>query len=368
MKKKNRIALIHDILIEYGGAERTLEVFVKKFPNCDIYTFYIDKTNKNIMRAIGSSSVYSSPWQRIGFIKNMGKLVSIFKPLAWLYFYRLKIPQYDTVVSFSSSYNSKVYKKQKHQNHISYIFTPPKYLYDEVNDIVLIKKFPFSILFYPLMSFFRYLDKKSISRVDKVIAISKTVQNRIKKYYGIKSQLIYPPVTIKQAKTQGGKRGYYLFLSRLVKQKGVDLVLSSALKYDFPLTFAGKGYMSNKIKLATNKKIRYVGFVPEKKLFSLYSNAKALIYCAKDEDFGLVPIEAMSCGTPVIGYFSGGLKETLIDGQTGIFFRKYNPESLNSAIKKFEILTFNHSKIKKHALNFSDKKFLNKFVKAIYNL
>lgn len=363
--KTNKIAVIHDILIDYGGAERTLEFFLKNFKNCDVYTFYIDKKSNLMKSVVGKSEVKSSIFQKMP-LEKLGRYISFFKPFAWAYFYFLKIPKYETVISFSSSYNSKLYRKSNNQKHICYMFTPPKYLYNETNDMQFIKRFPYNLILHPALNLLKIIDQNSMQGIDKVIAISATVQNRIKRHYKVDSEIIYPPLTIKRPKGKVLKKNYYLFLSRLVQQKGVDLVLSLAKKYNLKIKFAGKGYLGEKIN--KNNSVEFIGFVDENKLAKLYSEAKALIYCAKDEDFGLVPVESIYCNTPVVAYKSGGVEETIIDNKSGVLFTKFDVNSLYQAIKKIERMRLWEDRIYKYVKKFEGKYFARKFKKIIYKV
>ncbi len=360
--KRNKIAVIHDILIDYGGAERALESFLRDFKNCDLYTFYFDSKSKTMRRVVGKIRVRSSLFQFVP-IKHLGRFVSFLKPFAWLYFYLLRIPDYQTIVSFSSSYNAKLVRKRGAQRHVSYIFTPPKYLYKETNDLVFIKKFPFNLILKPIFAVLRLIDKNSVQNIDLLIAISNTVKRRIKKYYDRNSDIIYPPVNIQKPTYKIKKGNHYLFLSRLVKQKGLDLITELASKYDIKIKIAGAGYMQK--KLPFNKNIEYLGFVPENEISDTYAKARATIYCAKDEDFGLVPVESMYCGTPVVAFKSGGVEETVVNKKSGIFFESFSVISLYKAIKKLERINFRSNSVKRYAEKYKNKYFLRKFKKVL---
>jgi len=276
-----------------------------------------------------------------------------FKPYILYYWQKLDFSNYELVISSSHSFCSNwVNVKGK---HLSYIHTPPRFLYDEFNEMAFLRKFPFKQLLSMYFDGLRKKDFLKLQKIDLLIANSKNVQKRIFKYYKRKSIVLYPPVETKAGMKKKGD--YYLFFSRLVKQKGGELAVRAFNQNGKKLLIVGEGGQIKKLKKISKKNIRFFGFQPDQKMKGIFIKTKALIYCSIDEDFGIIPVEAMSYGVPVIAYQSGGVKETIIDKKTGIFLKKYNVNSLNRAIEKFELLKFNKNVCQKQAKKFEERKF-----------
>lgn len=355
------IAIIHDILMDYGGGERVLEAVLEIFPNSDLYTFYNNHENKKIQSFIGKRKIYSSIFQKLPYLNKIGPFFSFLKPFSWWYFYNLNLSKYDGLLSFSSSFNSKLVRKTGSQFHITYIHTPPKYLYSEKNELEIIKKFPFNFLLKPFILIFRKIDIHSLSNIDSVICNSKEVRKRILRYYKVDAKIIHPPMLTSKIKFSKGKGKYFIFHSRLVKQKGIELAVKTFNKHSLPLVVIGDGYLRKRLIQLSGKSIKFLGFISDQKIPKFYKFAKALIYCSQDEDFGIVPIEAMNFGVPVIAFNSGAIKETVIDGVTGILFNKFTEESLHSAIIKFESTNFREPKLISFSKKFDKNIFQQKF-------
>ncbi|MBI2007473.1 MAG: glycosyltransferase, partial [Candidatus Blackburnbacteria bacterium] len=223
--------------------------------------------------------------------------------------------------------------------------------------------------------FMRLYDWNSAQRVDYFIANSENVRQRIKKFYRREAKVIYPPVEVNaKRKTQNAKREYYLVVSRIVGGKGLEMAIEAANRLGFPLKVAGtpSGYTAlyGNLRKKAKKNIEFLGYVEDGEFSKLYAGAKAFLALAKDEDFGITPVEAMLCGTPVIAYKGGGYLETVIDpstarsgqGETGIFFDDYSPDGLADAIKRFDVTRFNPVMIVKHAQKFSKERFKKEIV------
>lgn len=364
LRNIRKIAIVYDILLTYGGAEKVLENLLKIYPDADIYTFIFNKRDKTIYNKFSKTNPKTSFIQRFQWLGKYDFLLSILKPLALFYFWFLNLSKYDLVISLSGSYNSKLLKKIN-GTHICYLLTPPKYLYKEKNEFDFIKIFPFNIIFYPFISALRKIDCLASKSPDEIIAISKVVQERVLAYYKRKSTVIYPPVHMTIKKIVKKTKKYYVFHSRLVRNKGVELVIRTASKYKLPLIVIGDGYLIKRMKKKAGKTIKFLGFVDDKKLPNIYSHAKALIYASTDEDFGIVPVEAMSYGVPVIAFKSGGVKETLISKKTGVFFNIFTIKGLIDAIEKFEKYKFNSKFIQKYSTYFSEINFRKRIYNAI---
>ncbi|MFH1971642.1 MAG: glycosyltransferase, partial [Patescibacteria group bacterium] len=216
--------------------------------------------------------------------------------------------------------------------------------------------------------FLRMIDFKSAQNVDLFIANSKEIKSRIERFYRKDSVVVYPPVSLATAIKSYKKEDFYLAGGRLARPKRVDLAIKAANKLKLPLVVFGKGFAGygKELEKLAGKTIKFVGEVSEKEKIKLMSQAKAYIFPAEEEDFGITPVEVMSVGTPVIAFYSGGVKESVIEGKTGVFFEKASVDSLVSAIKKFEKTKIDSKECIKQSLNFSKENF-DKEIRKIVN-
>lgn len=362
MNKKNiKVAIIHDVFIELGGAERVLAVLMEMYPQADIFIPLLDQKKFSLLKSNTNGTINVSSLNKIPFIHKASILL---KPLLYLYFENLDLTAYDLVISSSHSFSSKAVLTSPHTLHISYIHTPPRYLYCEYNETQIIKKKIFKILLSPLLSWLRQKDFLAAQRPDFLVANSKEVQLRIKKYYRRDSFLIYPPVSVKIKPFINKKKNYYLCHSRLAKQKGVDLAIKAFNKSGKKLIIIGRGSEEKYLKSIAEENITFLGFVEDKKLPKIYAEARAVVNCAKEEDFGMATVEALFFGVPVIAFASGGTKE-IVGSKVGVLFRDYNDDSLIKAIKKFEKLNFKNEDCIRQAKKFSKDNFKKSLAKII---
>ena len=336
-----KIAIVHDYLKEYGGAERVVETLLEIWPNADIYTsvFLPEYAGPHRTR-IEKWKVHTSVLQYVPF---KAKLISMFRFVAPLVFKSFNLSDYDVVItSTAGTYTSpnfvKIGKKTK---LICYCHTPPRYLYGYpvANDwttnwwrriLLVMGKIP--------MYFLKKLDFKASQLPDYFIANSKEVAGRIKKFYKRDAIVIYPPVEIPNLAKGKVTKDYYLAGGRLARAKRTDLAIKVCNKLRLPLKVFGRGFggYAGYLKSIFGPTIEFLGEATEEQKWELYQNAKAYIYPSEKEDFGIQPVEAMAAGTPVIAYRSGGTQESVIDGKTGVFFNELTVESLSKAIKHFD--------------------------------
>lgn len=363
--KKNEVAIISDVMMTFGGAETVVMKFMEMYPNADFYTLFIScGALKKIESKFPNIKVRTSIFQRLINGDNVSKYISIIKLLSWVYWEYLDLSQYKLIISSSHSFMSKNVKKGKGAKHLSYIHTPPRYLYEEYNEIGWIKDKPWSFLFWPWKKLLQFVDKRGSKRPDILIANSQNVAKRINKYYGREAVVVYPPVEVKGVNKTHKKGSYFVCLSRLVKQKGIDLAVNTCTKNNFPLIVIGKGDELNNLRDIAGSNVEFVESCDDNNKFKILSGAKALIYPSRDEDFGIVPVEALKMGVPVIAFNSGGVKETVFEGKNGIFFDKYCEDMLAQAIKKFEKMNISEKECKKSVRQYSSYRFM----KEIRNL
>ncbi|MBP7700945.1 glycosyltransferase [Candidatus Woesebacteria bacterium] len=368
--KDLKVALAHDYLREYGGAERVLEVLHEIFPDAPVYVSFVDSSVTGIhWQKFADWKIYQSWLTKIPFYKKLFSPLRIFAPQ---YFSHFDLSEYDVVISSTNAYFSKAVKvrggrgenTKKPTVHITYCHTPARSLYGYTT-MTDWKKNPVMNFLGTLANHYLRVVDLYVSRnnVDYFIANSKETARRIKKFYKLDSTVIYPPIEIEGGRkfeskiSNINKDGYYLYVGRLAMSKHVDLVVSAATKMGFKLKVVGSGKGLDYLKEIAGPTVEFFESANDKQLFELYENAEALLYPAEDEDFGMVPIEAMGHGVPVIAHRSGGPLETVVEGENGVFFDKFTVEDFSKAIKKIEKMKFDKNKLYKYSLKFSKTRF-----------
>ncbi len=359
-----RIALVHDWIVTFGGAERVLIEMHKLFPTAPIFTLFLDEDA--VPEELEDALIIPSVLQRFP------KALANYQSLLPLYPYaaeQFDLTGFDVVISLSHA-GAKGVITSSAQKHLCYCFTPMRYVWDHYHTYLKkLKLSPLRSLAFRLSaSYLRQWDFVSAQRVDHFIAISETVKERIERIYRRKAVVIYPPVATDffvPLATDQRANEYFLMVGRFVAYKGFDFVIEHFNDRDEPLLIVGDGPLRTRLmKLAKNPKIEFVGVVDDEELRVLYQNARALIFPAY-EDFGLVPIEAMACETPVIGLARGGCAESVVDGETGILFPEQTVMSLERAIGRFYASTFDRNAIRARARAFDVQVFRDRITQAV---
>lgn len=368
-----KVALIHDHLAQDGGAEKVLEVFSNMFQEAPIYTLLYDK--KNVENRYPNRRVDASIIQKMPGGVRFYQWYLPFMPMAVEFF---DLREYDLVISDTSSFAKGVIT-QTDSTHICYCHTPTRYLWSDTHQYInelkynkFLKKIASLIL-----SRIRIWDRLAADRVDYFIANSKTVQARIKKYYKRDSFVIYPPVETNKFYIAKELGDYFLIGCRLAPYKRVDLVIESFKKLgpDYKLKIFGDGVDMKRLKkiAQSSPNIEFLGRVNDEFKAQLFSKCLAFIN-PQEEDFGISKVEAMASGRPVIAYKKGGALETVIDGETGLFFEDQNVESLSSVVQKFYTDIKNNKKIwdsqkiRDHSKKFSLENFMENIRKFIQDV
>lgn len=335
-----KIAIVHDQLQEFGGAERVLVALKHIYPEADIYTsFYNPKTLGVHARLFSDWNIYTSWAQRIPFVAKLYSPLRFITPYLWE---TLDLQSYDLVISSSGSYMSKGIVTKPETLHICYLHHPPRYLYFYETAREWKKYWPVRIYAYLVNHGLRIWDFLSSSRVDYFVANSEETKHRIEKFYRRESCVIYPPVDIPDTLPQydsNTKQTYYITTSRLARAKHIDILIHAANQYHFELKIVGSGRDEDYLKSIAGKTVTFLGTVPDTELPALYHNAKAFLFASKDEEFGIAPIEAMGHGLPVVSLASGGLKETVHEGKNGYLFADLAIESIYQKISLLEQLS-----------------------------
>ena len=368
-----RVALVHEYLNQFGGAERMLLTLCAIFPDAPIYTLFYDKDATG--GVFESRDVRTSFLQNTPFVKKYHRGFPLLMPLAIEQF---DFSDFEVVISISASFAKGVITKP-HTKHICICLTPPRFLWDNSQKFVEEFGYPKLIrnILPPFISYLRVWDIEASYRVDEFWAISEFIKERIKKYYSKDSQIIYPPVDVSKFKIQNSKfeiQDYYLMVGRLVAYKRFDLGVKAFNKLGLPLKIVGIGPELKKLKKMTYPNIQFLGLVSDDRLADLYSKAKALVF-PQEEDFGIVPLEAMASGRPVIAFRSGGAMETIVDlekvktlgirGPTGMFFDEQTVDSLVYVVKNFDASKFDPQICREQAEKFDVSIFKQKILEKL---
>ena len=347
-----KIAFVHDYLNQYGGAERVLEVLCELFPHAPIYTTLYDA--QATRQAFSGRTVRTSFMQRLPFVTKYHHAFPFLMPLAMEQF---DLSSFDVVLSVSHSFAKGIITNPG-TRHICYCLTPPRYLWDDSHKYVSEFKHPLFIkkLLPPFLSYLRIWDREASLRPNELVGISQFVQQRIKKYYAREASLLYPPVSVENFSVASGPGSYFLMVGRLVTYKKFDLAIEAFNTLGWPLKIVGTGVDLKRLKKMAKPNIEFLGQVGDKELSRIYQDAKALIF-PQEEDFGIVPLEAMASGRPVIAYRGGGAVETVADGVTGVFFDEQTLEPLLSALEKFSTMHFDAQACRSQAEKFDVEVF-----------
>lgn len=362
-----KVAIVHDYIKEYGGAERVLEDLVKVFPDATVFTcLYLPKFLGPHAQRFKKLTVKTSFFQNIPFKEKLISPLRILSPFAFKSF---DFSGFDIIiVSQTGAYFPNTIRKKK-AVHVTYTHTPPRYLYGYATSREW-KKNPLMRVFGEVANhFLRMVDYYASKNVDYFICNSYETKSRIKKFYREEAMVIYPPVDIKPSKA-AKKEDFYLAGGRLARAKGMDVIVRAFAENGKPLKIFGKGFSGYGQELVSMSKtnIEFLGEVDDMEKLKLMGEAKAFVFASYDEDFGITPVEAMGQGTPVIAFKSGGVKETVVEEKTGVFYSPNTPEALNSSIKKLEKHKISSSNCIAQAKKFSSARFkteIKEFVNSV---
>ncbi len=358
-----KVALVHDYLSQNGGAERVLKAMHEIWPEAPIFVLFHDAKKIDY---IDTNKIRESFLAKFPGVKNIYQWYLPWMPIATE---RHDLHDFDVVISSSSVFAKGIITPPK-TLHISYCHTPPRFLWADTHQYVADLKYNFIIksLLPGLIHRMRLWDSASSDRVDHFIANSHTVAARIQKYYRRPSEVIYPPVNtnITMADQQIGD--YYLAGGRLVPYKRIDMLVETFNRLQWPLKIFGVGPEAKRLKKHARSNIEFLGQITEEEKHELMTHARAYIN-PQIEDCGITAIEAMAAGRPVIAFADGGATETIIPGETGIFFYGQNWENLLDTLLKFDHTAWDADKIRTHAKKYNIENFkqqLEKFVADRY--
>jgi len=346
-----KVAITHDILVEYGGAERVLQSLLHIYPEAHIYTAYLeesvlDKFSPPLLR----KNIHVIPTKRFG----LEPISYLFQPLSPLFWKSLQLEAYDIVISNSAFFLCNTINVW-HPLHIQYVLCPPKNIFDLVSKTPMQK-----IINYAPFLARHYVG--ALRRYPYVIADSKHIQSLLRRISGVSATVIYPPVQVPRSYHRSKHRDYYLIVSRIDEQKDIEIAIEACSRLRVPLKIVGSASDGNyipKLRKIAGPTIEFLGFLEDTKIYHLYERAIAFLFTPKSEDFGIAPVEAMAHGVPVIAYHGGGVKETVADGITGKFYYTHSTEALMRVIRQFDSMRYSPSVLHAAAQTYSVSSFEN---------
>ena len=355
-----KIALVHDYLVQNGGAEKVLECFCELFPYAPIYTLIY---NKKLMHgSFSDKKIKTSFLQKIPLAIGRHRIFPQFMPFAIEQF---DFSDYDIVLSDSSSFAKGIITGPK-TLHICYMHTPMRFAWDDCQKYN--KDFYFPSFVKKLVPFFmnyiRMWDRVSADRPDKIIANSNFIKRRIAKYFHRDSIVINPPVKVNNFSINQEKDNYFLVAGRLMAYKRFDIVIKAFNELGLPLKVISRGPEMKRLKRMAKSNIEFLGRVSDEELRKHFSRCQALIF-PQEEDFGIIAIEAMASGTPLIAYYGGDIPEHMKEGESGMFFYNQTPEDIIAAVKKFKNSDYNPATIRESVLKFDKEIFKAKIKEYI---
>ncbi len=358
-----KLALVHDYLIQDGGAERVLRAFAAIWPEAPIFVLFHDKKR---WREFRGRSINTSVLQKLPGVISYYRWTLPLMPAATEHH---DLSEFDIVLSSSSAFAKGVVTRPD-ALHICYCHTPTRYLWTEthsyIKDLRTNRVVKFFLPF--VLTSLRMWDRTSALRVDRFLANSQTVAGRIKKYYDREAEVVYPPVDCAQFYVSDKIGNYFLAGGRLVAYKRFDLVIEVFNRLGLPLIIFGTGPYEDRLRALAKKNVTFLGRVSDKERAKLFSEAIAFIN-PQLEDLGLMPLESMASGRPVVAYARGGALETVREGVTGTFFQEQTWEDLLDCVINFKPEKFSSSEIRKWALQFDlipFKERMREYVEGAY--
>lgn len=347
MNTPGKIAIVHDWMVTMRGGEKVLEVLCELFPDATLFTLV--HREGALSPTIERMKIVTSFIQKLPFGKSAYQR---YLPLFPAAVERLDVRDFDVVIS-SSHAVAKGVRVRSDALHVCYCYTPMRYIWDQYDEYFgpgrssLANRLAMRIF----VDYLRRWDRRTAQDVDHFVAISQNVRERIRRIYDRDATVIYPPVDVERCRVSRRDEGYFLIVSALVPYKRVDLAVEAFNRLGERLVIIGTGAEQKRLQSMAGKNIEFLGWVDDRHLPSYFEGCRALIFPG-EEDFGIVPVEAMATGKPVVAYAKGGALETVVDGTTGILFRERTAESLEQAVRGLGKMTFKPETIRFHAQQF----------------
>jgi glycosyltransferase involved in cell wall biosynthesis len=347
-----KVALVHDYLNQYGGAERVLEELHTLFPHAPVYTsmYWPEKMSPTIRRL----DVRTSFMQRLPMVTRNHQPFLLLYPLA---FESFDLSEFDVVISNSSAFCKGVVTPPG-TLHICYCLTPMRWVWNYHAYVDRERLGWMARMVLPAaISQLRAWDVATAQNVDRFLAISRTVSSRVRKFYRRDSAVIYPPVNCDAFDLPAAPvEDYYLVVARLMPYKRIDLAIDAFTRLGIPLKVVGNGRHETELRSRGGRNVEFVGHVSDAELKQLYARCRGYVFPG-EEDFGIAPLEANASGRPVVAYAAGGALDTVVDGQTGVLFERQEVDSLIRAIRRAEDTAWDTAELRRHARKFDRQVF-----------
>lgn len=355
-----KIALVHDYIKEFGGAERVLKTLSNMYPSAPIYTAFRVK-NSTADKEFNNVKIVES-W--LAPLLKIWRLYSPLRFLAPVIWGSFDFSDYDLVITSCSWYITRGFKVGKNTKVIAYCHTPPRWLYGYEMSVGFTKYWPVKIYAAIVGHFMRIFDFNTAQKINNWIANSENVKKRIMKFYRKDSTVIYPPIETEKIELltkNNQKEDFYFIASRQVGAKGINEAIDIFDKLNKKLYIAGEGKRFD----TKSNNIFLLGKLTDEELYKTYAKAKGFIALAREEDFGMTVVEAQAAGTPVIAFNGGGFKESVINGKTGVFINEISEDSLKIAINKIESTKWDKKVLLDNAKRFSKERFKKEMLQFV---
>lgn len=346
-----KIAIVHDFLMQMGGAEKVVEVLHDMYPDAPVYTSAYDA--KAMPSAYRQWDIRASFLQNLLMKRHTHRMALLLYPIA---FEGFDLSPYDVIISSSSAFAKGVIT-QPHTQHICYTHTPMRYAWT-TRSYMQNERMSRMLrgMLQPGTHYLRMWDSLATNRVDQLVANSSAVARRIKKFYRRDSVTIHPPVNTQRFQLSEDRGNYYIIVSRFVPYKRLDLAVEAFTRMGRPLKVVGTGRQLKSLQERAGSNVEFLGHVSDADLPMLMAQARGFIMPG-EEDFGIAPVEANACGVPVIAYAAGGALDSQRDGVTGFLFPEQTVDSLCEAVEKAERTRFDPIAIRNHARRFDTSVF-----------
>ncbi len=360
-----KVALVHDWLVNMGGAERVLLAMTELFPEAPIYTLVLNR--KNLPPDLAERKIHTSLLQKFPLATRKYQAYLPLMPVAVEQF---DLTEYDLVISSSHACAKGVITRPD-TLHICYCYTPMRYAWEFYHEYLIREKVGRlkKSLIRPLMNYLRIWDVISANRVDYFVAISTAVADRIRKHYRREAVVIHPPVEVDFFRPRPGEKipeegEFYLVVGRLVGYKRIDLAVEAFNRLGLSLVVIGDGPRRHNLEKMAKSNITFLGRQSDETIRDYFLRCRAFIFPG-EEDFGITPLEAQAAGRPVVAYGRGGALESIVDGETGVFFWEQSVEAMMEAIRRMETMRFEPERIRAQARQFDKKVFRDKLFKFV---
>lgn len=352
-----KLAIVHDYLVQgIRGAERVVDVLHEMYPDAPIHTLLYDADRME--DRLREWDIRTSLLQRVPGALKLYKKLFFLMPLA---IDRLDLREYDLIISSSCGW-SKSAPQREGALHVSYVHSPARFLWFWADEYIetLAAGWAAKAFVRATIPPLRAWDRRTAQRAQYLVCNSLTTQRRIREAWGRDARVIHPPVNLEQFRPEGEPEDYYLAVCTLNPYKRVDVAVEAFNRLGLPLTVVGDGPDFDSLRERANENVRFTGKVPDDEIAGLYARCRGFVM-PQEEDFGIAPLEAQACGRPVVAYRAGGALETVIEGETGVFFDQQTPEALIEAVTRFETLEFDPGRCRRNAERFGVGVFKRKF-------